>query len=52
MVLSQVQKTEVMLEILSLCENVVAGKQTAAEDTTCPQLPSRLFTCSQTVLGD
>ena len=31
---------------------MVAGKQTGAEDTTRPQLPSRLITCSQTMLGD
>ena len=30
----------------------MAGQRTAAEATTRPQLPSRLITCSQTVLGD
>ena len=52
MVLSQMQESEVMIEISSPVENVVAEQRTAAEDTTRPQLPSRLITCSQTMLGD
>ena len=51
-VLSQMQGSRVTIEISSPVENVVAGQRTAAEATTRPQLPSRLITCSQTVLGD
>ena len=51
-VLSQMQGSRVTIEISSPVENVVAEQRTAAEDTTRPQLPSRLITCSQTMLGD
>ena len=51
-VLSQMQGSRVTIEISSPVENVVAGQRTAAKATTRPQLPSRLITCSQTVLGD
>ena len=52
MVLSQMQEGKVRIEISSPVENVVAEQRTAAKDTTRPQLPSRLITCSQTMLGD
>ena len=52
MVLSQMQEGKVTIEISSPVENVVAEQQTAAKDTTRPQLPSRLITCSQTMLDD
>ena len=52
MVLSQVQEGKVRIEISSPVENVVAEHRSAAKDTTRPQLPSRLITCSQTMLGD
>ena len=51
-VLSQMQEREVTIEISSPVENVVVEQRTTAEDTTRPQLPSRLITCSQTMLGD
>ena len=46
------QGSGVTIEISSPVENVVAEQRTAAKDTTHPQLPSRLITCSQTMLGD
>ena len=52
MVLSQMQEGKVTIEISSPVENVVAEQRTAAKDTTRPRLPSRLITCSQTMLGD
>ena len=52
MVLSQMQEGKVRIEISSPVGNVVAEHRSAAKDTTRPQLPSRLITCSQTMLGD
>ena len=51
-VLSQMQERGVTIEISSPVENVVVEQRTTADDTTRPQLPSRLITCSQTMLGD
>ena len=51
-VLSQMQESALTIEISSPVEDMVVEQRTAAEDTTRPRLPSRLITCSQTMLGD